>query len=224
MIDGTYFKGELCLVLYYDFDIKYCQFYRFTTKESYSEIKEDIENVLLLGIQIKSITCDGHPAIIKAIHKACPDIIIQRCLVHIQRETNIWLRRKPVIECSIELKRIVSTLHLVKNNNDRIYWINLFNNWFDQNKIFINEQQISPDTGRKWYPHKDLRRTAIMIRRAIPNMFHYLNNAQIPNNTNSIESFFGHLKDTLSIHRGLSKSNRKAFIKWYLHFKNASRN
>ena len=51
-----------------------------------------------------------------------------------------------------------------------------------------------------------------MIRRAIPNMFHYLYNAQIPNNTNSIESFYGYLKDTLSIHRGLSKNNRKHLL------------
>jgi len=223
IIDGTYFKGELCLVLYYDFDIKFCQFYRFTNKEAYYEIKEDIENILLLGIQINSVTCDGHPSILKAIRKACPDAIIQRCLVHIQRETNIWLRRKPVIQGSIELKRIVSTLHLIKTHNDSIFWINQFKAWLEQYKAFINEQQFNPDTGRKWYRHKDLRRTAIMIRKAIPNMFHYLHNPQIPNNTNSIESFFGHLKDTLSIHRGLSNSNRKSFIKWYLHFKNESR-
>ncbi|MBK8483129.1 MAG: transposase [Saprospiraceae bacterium] len=223
VIDGTYFNGELCLVLYYDFDIKYCQFYRFANKESYLEIREDLENILTLGIQINSITCDGHPAILKAIRKACPDIIIQRCLVHIQREANIWLRRKPVIQGSIGLKQIVSTLHLVKTHNDRIFWTNEFKSWLDQYKSYINEQQINQDTGRKWYRHKDLRRTAIMIRKAIPNMFHYLDNPQIPNNTNSIESFFGHLKDTLSIHRGLSTSNRKSFIKWYLHFKNASR-
>ena len=103
------------------YDIKYCQFYRFTTKESYTEIKEDIQNILSLGIQIKSITCDGHPSIIKSINDACPDIIIQRCLVHIQREANIWLRRKPVIQCSIDLKGIVNKLHLVKNINDRFY-------------------------------------------------------------------------------------------------------
>jgi hypothetical protein len=224
VVDGTYFKGNLCMVLYYDYDIKYCQFYRFTTKESYTEIKEDIQNILSLGIQIKSITCDGHPSIIKSINDACPDIIIQRCLVHIQREANIWLRRKPVIQCSIDLKGIVNKLHLVKNSNDRVYWINLFIKWYDQNKSYINEQNINLETGRKWFKHKDLRRTAIMIKRAIPNMFHYIENPQIPNNTNSIESFFGHLKDTLSIHRGLTPNNKKSFIRWYLYFKNTTRN
>jgi len=62
-----------------------------------------------------------------------------------------------------------------------------------------------------------------MIKRAIPNMFHFLDDPQIPKSTNSIESFFGHLKDTLSIHRGLSYRNRRAFILWYLHFKNKNR-
>ena len=90
----------------------------------------------------------------------------------------------------MDLKGIVNKLHLVKNNNDRIYWINLFIKWYDQNKSYINEQNINLETGRKWFKHKDLRRTAIMIKRAIPNMFHYIENPQIPNNTNSIESFF----------------------------------
>ena len=32
------------------------------------------------------------------------------------------------------------------------------------------------------------------IKRALPNMFHYLDNTKIPKTTNSIESFFGHMK------------------------------
>ena len=32
----------------------------------------------------------------------------------------------------------------------------------------------------------------------------------------SIESFFGHLKDNLRVHRGLSEQHFKDFVKWYL--------
>ncbi len=35
-------------------------------------------------------------------------------------------------------------------------------------------------------------------------MFQYLDNPKIPKSTNGLESYFGHLKDNLSIHRGLS--------------------
>ena len=45
-----------------------------------------------------------------------------------------------------------------------------------------------------------------------------MDDPDVPNNTNSLESFFEHLKDNLRIHRGLSREHQKNFIKWYLHF------
>lgn len=54
-------------------------------------------------------------------------------------------------------------------------------------------------------------------------MFHYLDNARVAKSTNGLESFFGHLKGHLAVHRGLSIKHRKNFIQWYLYFKNPSR-
>lgn len=222
-MDATYFTGDLCLMLYYDFDLKYCQMYRFGRKEFFSEIKEDLTNLGVLGITINSITSDGNPAIIKAIKSVYPEVIHQRCVVHIQREASMWLRKKPINQASIDLKAIVVLISAIKTHNDKIEWIKRFNGWFDQYELYIKEKSISNITGRWWYRHKDLRRAAIMIKKAIPNMFHFLDDSSVQRSTNSIESFFGHLKDTISIHRGLSRANRKAFILWYLHFKNQSR-
>lgn len=210
-------------MLYYDYDLKYCQMYRFGRKEVFSEILEDLINLGVLGIQIKSITSDGHSAILKAIRLLPFNVIHQRCVVHIQREASIWLRKRPINQASIDLKAIVNLISLIKNINDKKEWINRFNNWYIHYEQYIKEKAFSETTGRWWYRHKDLRRAAIMIKNAIPNMFHYLDDPSIQKSTNSIESFFGHLKDTISIHRGLSRNNRKAFILWYLHFKNQSR-
>jgi uncharacterized NAD(P)/FAD-binding protein YdhS len=223
IIDGTYFKGDWCMVLYYDSQIRYSQMYRFTDKERYVQIKEDLENIQRLGIAIKAVTCDGHKAILKAVKQACSNAIIQRCLVHIHRESNIWLRQKPVNQQSIELKKIVNLIFKIKSNNDKLTWIKMFNDWYSSNEDHINEKKMNIETGRWWYVHRNLRRTAVMIRKAIPNMFHYMNDPLIPKSTNSVESFFGHLKDTLSIHRGMTYRHRKAFIQWYLHFKNQNR-
>ena len=68
--------------------------------------------------------------------------------------------------------------------------------------------------------HKMVRRCFSVIRKALPNMFTFLQNHKIPKTTNGIESFFGHLKGNLNIHRGLTKSRRKKFIQWYLFYKN----
>ena len=69
IIDGTYFRQGLCLILYYDSVLKYALFYRFTTGELYKELKEDLENLKKLGIEIAAVTCDGKRSIIKSVKK-----------------------------------------------------------------------------------------------------------------------------------------------------------
>ena len=46
IIDGTYFKNGICLVLYRDNTIKFTQLYRLTNGEHYTEIKGDLLNLL----------------------------------------------------------------------------------------------------------------------------------------------------------------------------------
>ena len=58
--------------------ISYTQLFRFSDAERYEEIKEDLVNLLNLGLQIASITCDGHKATLKAIKKTMPAVIVQR--------------------------------------------------------------------------------------------------------------------------------------------------
>jgi len=55
LIDGTYFKNDLCLILYRDNTIKFTQLYRITDGEWYEEMKEDLENLISLGVNIESI-------------------------------------------------------------------------------------------------------------------------------------------------------------------------
>ena len=103
MIDSTYFNNKVCLVLYRDNNIKPTQLYRLTDGEWFDEICEDLENLLSLGIKIENITCDGLSNIIKAVRKACLETIIQRCVVHIQRECLIWLTRNPQSQAGKDL-------------------------------------------------------------------------------------------------------------------------
>ncbi|MCP4457420.1 MAG: transposase [Cytophagales bacterium] len=184
---------------------------------------EDLENLKVLDIQIESITCDGLKATLKAIRKVYPEVILQRCVVHVHRMANVWLRQKPKTQASIELKRIVNLLPLIQSHNDRKLFTSRLMDWYKHYESFINEKARNEATGRWWYKHKYLKRTTTLISNALPNLFCYLDNPEIPKSTNGLESFFGHLKDNLSIHRGLSYANRKAFIVWYLHLKNQSR-
>lgn len=220
LLDGTYFANKLCLVLYRDDHVKYTQLYRITDGEWYEEIKEDITNLLALGLQIESITCDGHRSVLKAIRSTDKSIVIQRCIIHVQRMCRIWLSSKPKSQAGMELLDIVYKLHLIETRSQWGYWVVELIGWHEKHQVFIEEKSVNPETGRYWYKHKMVRRSFVVIKRALPDMFHYLENPRIPKSTNGIESFFGHLKGHLTIHRGLTKTHFKGFIQWYLWFKN----
>ena len=219
LIDGTYFSNKVCLIVYRDNNVKATQLYRLSDGEWFEEILEDLQNLLSLGIQIQSVTCDGLTNIIKAVRKASPQTIIQRCLVHIQRETLIWLTRNPKSPAGKELRVIISGLHLIKSRNDWGYWVVNLIEWYNKYKEFVNQKTYHPQTNRYWFTHKSVRKSFVHIKRALPDMFHYLDNPNIPKSTNGLESFFGHLKQNISIHRGLSKMHYKNYVKWYLYFK-----
>jgi hypothetical protein len=220
LIDGTYFGKDLCLVLYRDNTIKYTQLYRLTNGEWYEELKEDLKNLLALGVQIESITCDGHKALLKAVRKVCPHVIVQRCTVHVQRMCRIWLTMRPKSEAGLSLRRIVSKLHLITNDQECNRWLHDLANWYVLYESYLKEKSFNAITGRYWYKHKFLRRSYFTIINALPDLFQYLHNERIPKSTNGLESFFGHLKSHVTLHRGLSKPHRKNFIKWYLFLKN----
>lgn len=218
-MDATYFQ-QFCLLCYQDHKDGYTQLIRFTDGEHYQEIKEDLDNLIRLGVQIESVTTDGHKSILKAIKKSLPSVLVQRCLVHIQRMCLLWLTRFPKHLAAIELRRLVLMLLYIKTNNDRLYWIKKLIHWYEQHKNYLQEKTYNEKTGRYWYTHKLIRRSYFTIKRALPNMFHYLSNPQIPSSTNGIEGFFGHLKNHLDLHRGLTVKNRINFIKWYVYLSN----
>lgn len=220
LIDGTYFNNNLCLIIYRDNTLKFTQLYRLTDGEWFEELAEDLHNLLELGVQIESITCDGHKSLLKAIKVSCPEIRLQRCLIHIQRMCLIWLSNKPKSDAGLELRKIVSALHKITTVSERDYWIVSLVKWHEKHKEFVNQKSFNEKTGRYWYTHKLIRRSFVVIKKALPNMFEYLHNDKIPKSTNGLESFFGHLKNHLNVHRGLSYKHKKQFIQWYLFLKN----
>lgn len=218
-MDGTYFNN-FCLICYQDNSDGYTQLLRFTDGEHYEEVKEDLNNLINLGVDLESITTDGHKSVLKAIKKALPHVIVQRCLVHIQRMCLLWITRYPKHIAGMELRKLVLMLLKIKTDNDRIYWTKEIDLWSKRHKDYLQETTINAVTGRYWYRHKYLRRSYQTIKRALPNMFHYISNPQIPPTTNGIEGFFSHLKNHIDLHRGLTMQHRMDFIKWYIYLSN----
>ncbi len=104
-MDATYFK-RFCVVCYLDDQDGYTQLNRITDGEHFSEIKEDLANLITLGVHIESITTDGHKSALKAIKKTLFGVTVQRCLVHIQRMCLLWLTRFPKYSAGVELRAL----------------------------------------------------------------------------------------------------------------------
>lgn len=225
LIDATYFPNDICLVVYYQNDIKYTQLYRLTTNELFVEIREDLENIGSMGIHVKSVTCDGHRAILKAVRKVFPGVLLQRCTVHVKHQCRTWLTKYPKTQAGSELLSIVNRLTGIKAVTEANQWIIALDVWYEYHKTFLDEKVINPKTGGCWFKHTMIRKSMTLIRKALPDLFRFLYDPEIPSTTNRLEGFFGHLKEKIRLHRGLSRIAKRNFIKWYLHLTNqAARN
>lgn len=220
IIDGTYLPNGLCLILYYDHDIRYVQLYRTSNQEKLREIKQDLQVLKVLGVDVYSVTCDGHKSILRAITKVYSGATIQRCLVHIKRQCGHYLRMKPKLQPSRELLPIVNSLTGVKTQEQCSYWLLSFHNWYQLHKEILLEESINALSGEYRKTHERLYSAYKHLYEALPYMFSYLNDPQIPATSNRLESFFKHLKEKLLLHSGLRTEAKRNFIKWYLHFKN----
>jgi hypothetical protein len=114
----------------------------------------------------------------------------RRCLVHIKRMCLMRLTKYPKHTAAQELRKIVLLLLKIKADNDKLYWIKLLHAWYQRRKMHLNEKTNNEQTGRYWYTYNLLRRSYYLIKKALPNMFHYLQNLLITNTTNRIEGIF----------------------------------
>ncbi|MBO7522478.1 MAG: hypothetical protein J6T30_01320 [Bacteroidales bacterium] len=84
----------------------------------------------------------------------------------------------------------------------------------------MDEKTFKETSHREWYTHKMIRRAYIHIKKALPEMIRFFDNPRIPKTTNALESFFGHLKENITLHRGMSFRHYQNYVRWYLYFRN----
>ena len=187
---------------------------RYCARENYATTRDVFKELLNKQVNPKAITVDGNTSAIRAIKKVWPNIIIQRCLVHIQRQGLSWLRRFPKNQAARDLRLLLLTVTNIKNHSQKQSFINDFNNWEKRYGKFV----LSLPSLDKVYG--DLQRTRSLIIHALPDMFHYLEDSNIAPTTNKVEGYFSRLKELYRQHRGLSKKHREKYFQWYIYFKN----
>lgn len=133
LFDGTYFHRMNCLMLAMNNANGRIITNRYLKRENYFAALELFKELSDKGIKPTAITIDGNTSVIRALKDVWPKIIVQRCIVHIQRQGLSWLRMRPKLEPSIQLRKILLAVTSIGNYRENI---NLF-------QIFISGKENS---------------------------------------------------------------------------------
>lgn len=213
ILDGTYINHRTGLYVVMDAKDHKIIYGDYGVSEIGKHLKTFYEILQQAGLNPFSATVDGSLQQIKYIKEAWEDLIIQRCLVHIQRQGLSWLRQKPKRIDAMKLRDLLLQVLYIKTKQQSDNFKKGFKLWEES---FGLELSRSTNRGKVF---SDLLRTRSMITNALPNMFNYLDDPEISKTTNALEGYFGRLKQKYRVHRGLSPMKRKSYFKWYLYLK-----
>lgn len=166
-----------------------------------------------MGLDPISCTTDGNPQVIQTFRNLWPDITLQRCMVHIQRQGLMWCRQKPTRIDANALRNIFLKVPFIDSTSQRDQFIEEVWKW---------EQEYGHSIAYSTDPSKvveGLKKARSMLANALPSMFHYLDNVSIPKTTNSLEGYFSRVKGHYRNHRGLSKEKLNNYFTWYFFFR-----
>ncbi len=208
-VDATYFgKSGCCIVFKENKNIIY---WLYVNRENYLNYTISLSNLIQLGYIVDSITSDKHQSLLAVVRKYLPNTPHQLCLVHIQRRCQTLLTQNPSSQAGYDLLKLVKFINQINNHYEQ----QIFLKWSDHYKLkykdFLNHKTYSTKpNGNKtwWFTHRNTRKAFIHLKSSTPNMFFYLDNNDIPKDTNGLEAEFTHLKQKLISHRGLTRNRQ----------------
>ena len=213
LFDGTFLHRPHSIVVLMDGRTHRLVRGQFDVREnSEPELRSFFEPMMAEGLQPRSFTVDGNPQVIRVIRMLWPDAVIQRCLVHIQRQGLSWCRRSPKTAHARQLRQIFLHVTRIATAADQEAFLNLVATWEEQ---YGTEIAARKEIGRVF---SDIKRARSMLLRALPDMFHYLDDPYISTTTNGLEGYFSRLKSHYRQHRGLRPHRRSNYFAWYFHF------
>ncbi len=213
MFDGTYFHKNGCLAIMMDHGAKNILSYSYIDKESYHNVYPMFTDLKQKGLDPKSITMDGHRFVIQAILDVWPEVLIQRCLYHIQRQGLQWLRVYPKTAAGRELRFILKSITSIRSEKDKMVFFVAYSDWYNKYRDFIKKLP------RNSVANIDLKKAMGLINNALPDMFHYINDPFIAPTTNLLENFYSQLKHHYRSHRGLTEKHKISYLKWYCYLR-----
>jgi len=186
----------------------------YVPKEGFYSIRKWLLGLKDRGLEPVAFTTDGERSTLRAIASIWTHTAIQRCLYHLQHEGCRWLRSYPRTTAGRELRHLLLGLIPIRSVKERDRFVLAYKHWLAKHRSFVLSLPMNIKA------NYDLKRTIILIRNALPNMFHYLMDPLIPSTTNALEGWHSRLKRSYRQHAGLSQRHKIQFLKWVGYFEN----
>jgi transposase-like protein len=180
-------------------------------KEGEARMYDFCSQLAQRGLSPRSVTIDGLPQVHTMVTKLWPQAVVQRCLVHIQRQGLAWCRHQPKRPDTQHLRQFFTRVMAIHTPIQRDDFIDQWQRWEERWGPAI---VTSTETG---WTFGDLKRARSLLTKALPYMFAYLEDPAIPKSTNWLEGYFSRLKSRYRQHRGLPPYKRHNYFAWYFH-------
>jgi hypothetical protein len=200
VIDTTYFGKRIDgtswgVTLFRDYDQKENLWWKYVIHEStdgYLEGKLFLER---LGYTILSVTFDGFKGNIK-VFQGIPS---QICLFHVKQMVIRGTTLNPKTEAG---KVLLALAHTLTKTNKEIF-TDRIRKFHTNYASSLNEKTTHPD-GSWSYTHEGVRKAYLSVVHWYEYLFTFHTDKSIPSTTNTCDGHFSHIKDVLSVHRGMS--------------------
>lgn len=203
IVDGKYIHHRfLCVLVAVTENDRI--FWRFAPEERYGTWR-----AFLSGFPPPQIVvADGHKGMSQFTKRWWPQTAFQRCHFHMVLLVTKYLSRNPKDEAGRVILDLVHRLKEIHTHEEKQRWVYLHRIWEHQYQKVFNEKTESGG-----YRYRKLRSVRLIMRRAIPDLFTYLDFPGCPNTTNLVEGWVNTaIAEGLGRHRGLTLVQKKTLV------------
>lgn len=213
-IDGTWIRKGVCMLVYYEYNLKKVLYVSSRDEERQRYIEEDLRVLKqTYRYNIQYFVIDWDKNIKKAVQSVYPKAYIQRCWVHIHRQVNNYLGQRPRLLAAQELKRIAQFSVF----EDKRFFFLMFYIWEQRWKQFLSERN---DKGN--YKYRRIRQAYIHLKNAKQDMYAYRYDTKYLRDTNHTESLFAAMDMRISTHKWLRIDRLQKLTLLWLYLGNIS--